>query len=208
MNKVVTALWVGIALSGCTGGLRSNAPPEQVYVLHALGPVAADYSIAAVLRVPRPMVNPGLDTDRIALTRGGNELDYFASSRWGAALPKVLGALAVETLARQGGFATVVSGESIGARSDYELLLAARHFEAHYATAQAVPVARVALDCKILAGMPRKVLGNCSAEAEVNAGDNRLGAIVNALEHAAQQALREAGNKAVGLARTAIETAP
>jgi ABC-type uncharacterized transport system auxiliary subunit len=211
MKNMLAGMCFGMALAGCGGGLRSGAPAEQFYVLHAAGTAAtekgkaADASntevVAAVIRVPRPVVHPGLDTDRIAVVRNGNELDYFASSRWGASLPKVLGALAVESLTRQGAFATVVSGETLGMRSDYELLLGGRHFEAFYASSQSLPVARVALDCTLTAGVPRKVLGSCAADAEVAVSENRLGAIVRALEQAAQQALDKAGDSAAVLAR-------
>ena len=62
-----------------------------------------------MLVVPRPEVQPALNTHRIALTQPGNRLDYFADSRWGAALPQVLGALAVESLLASKTF-TVVTG--------------------------------------------------------------------------------------------------
>jgi ABC-type uncharacterized transport system auxiliary subunit len=218
MKRVLTGLCFATALTGCGSVLRSSAPAEQFYVLHAASTAAvekgkaADASnsdvVAAVIRVPRPVVHPGLDTDRIAVVRNGNELDYFASSRWGASLPRVLGALAVESLTRQGMFATVVSGETLGMRSDYELLLGARHFEAFYASSEALPVARVALDCTLTAGVPRKVLGSCAADADVAVSENRLGAIVSALERAAQQALDKAGDSAFALARAHVSDEP
>jgi ABC-type uncharacterized transport system auxiliary subunit len=211
MKCVLVGLCLSVALTGCGSLLRSRAPAEQFYVLHAAStPAAASAKaadgtnvevVAAVIRVPRPVVYPGLDTDRMALVRNGNELEYFADSRWGASLPKVLGALAVESLTHQGSFATVVSGETLGMRSDYELILSARHFEAFYASGESLPVARVALDCSVAAGLPRKVLGSCAADAEVAVSENRLGAIVRALEQAAQQALDEAGDSAAALAR-------
>ena len=82
---------------------------------------------------------------------------------------------------------------------DFDLQLTVRHFEAAYGGA--TPAARVAFDCVLLGGAPRRVLGRCDAEAAEPAGENRLGAIVGALEHAAQKAIADAGGRAAALAR-------
>lgn len=198
MKRAMLALLCCAGLAGC-GGLKSSRPAEQVYVLHA-APAAASppQPVAGVLRVPRPEVQPGLDTSRIALTRANNELDYFADSRWGEALPKVLGAFAVESVASSGAFGTVVGMAQANVPGDFDLLLTARHFEAAYGAG--APVARVAFDCVLLGGAPRRVLGRCDASAEEAAGENRLGAIVAALERAAQKAMADASARAAALA--------
>lgn len=198
MKRAILAVLCCAALAGC-GGLKSSQPAEQVYVLHA-APAAASPSqpVAGVLRVPRPEVQPGLDTSRIALTRANNELDYFAGSRWGESLPKVLAAFAVESMSHSGLFGTVVGTAPATVPGDFDLLLTARHFEAAYGTG--APVARVAFDCVLLGGAPRRVLGRCDAGAEEPAGENRLGAIVAAMERAAQRAMADAAGRAAALA--------
>lgn len=209
--KLVAVMVCGAALAGC-GGLKSNRPAEQVYVLHAAaaaagaaassGAVTAGGAVPGVLRVARPEVQPGLDTSRIALSRADNELDYFADARWGESLPKVLAAFAVESISRSGRFDTVVGATPASLPGDFDLLLTVRHFEAAYAGG-ASPAARVAFDCVLLGGAPRQVLGRCDAEASESAGDNRLGAIVSALQRAAQKAISDAGARAATLARAA-----
>ncbi len=200
MKPMALMLLAAALLAGC-GGLKSSRPAEQVYVLHAAPPAAAATAapVAGVLRVPRPEVQPGLDSNRIALSRAGNELDYFADSRWGESLPKVLAAFAVESLAHSGQFEVVVAAAPTGAPGDFDLLLTARHFEAAYG--DGAPVARVAFDCVLLGGAPRRVLGRCDAVAEEAAGENRLGPIVAALQRAAQRAVSDAGARAATLAR-------
>jgi cholesterol transport system auxiliary component len=208
MKRMVGVMLCAAVLAGC-GGLKSSQPAEQVYVLHAAPAnvaapgAAASQPVGGVLRIPRPDAQPGLDTSRIALTRAGNELDYFADSRWGESLPKVLAAFAVESIAHSGHFETVVDTAATPVMGDFDLLLTARHFEAAYAgeTVGAVPTARVAFDCVLLGGAPRRVLGRCDAEAEEPATDNRLGAIVGALQRAAQKAMGDAGARAAALAR-------
>ncbi len=187
-------------LAGCSGLLRSSSDPERIYVLHA-APVGAGQPVAAVLSVPRPVVHPGLDTDRIALVRAGNELDYYAASRYGEPLPKVLAALALQSLGGADGFATVISNERAGLPGDFELLLTARRFEAEYPSGGVLPRAQVAIECLLVTSAPRKVVGSCDGVATEPAAADRMSEIVLALERATQRALADVRTKAVALAR-------
>lgn len=181
-------LTAGAVLAGCSL-LRSDAEPDRIYALYPAPGVAVGAALPGVLQVPRPSVQPGLDTDRIALTRAGNELDFYAQSRWSGPLPQVLGALAVQSM--DGAFTTVTdSGRGAGA-VDYELLLTARHFEAEYGANGGAPEVRVALECLLVATSPRRVLARCDAEVRESAGENRMAPIVGAFERAVQRALEE-----------------
>jgi ABC-type uncharacterized transport system auxiliary subunit len=191
-----------LLLAGCSG-LRSGAVPDRIYVLNAAPFVATVEPLAAVLLVPRPVMQPGLDTDRIALVRPGNELDYYAASRFGEPLPKVLSALVLQSMGGADGFATTVSTDRAGLSGDFELLLTARRFEAEYLTGAALPSVQVAIDCLLVTGAPRRVLGRCDGAATEAATADRMGEIVLAMERAAQRALAEVRSKAVALARAA-----
>lgn len=185
-------------LAGC-GGLRSKEAPELTYALHAVAGEGAP-AVIGVLALQRPVMQPGLDTERIALTRGGNELDYFAASRWGETLPRVVSAFAVQSLGGGGGFSTVLDAGGAAITSDYQLLLTVRHFEAGYASGSALPVARVEFECVLTAGTPRKVLGRCDAGASEPLAENRMAVIVAGLERAAQRALEGVRAGVVALA--------
>lgn len=190
------------ALAGCGGLLKSNAPPVQVYVLRpaAVAAPAPSAPVAGTLIVARPAVQPGLASTRIALTRPGNRLDHFADASWGATLAQVAGALAVESLQSSGRFEVVADAASAGG-ARLELQLTVRHFEAEYGSDEgAAPDARVAFECLLTTSTPRNVLGRCDGAAVVPATANRLGAIVAALEQAAQQALAEVAEKAAAVA--------
>jgi cholesterol transport system auxiliary component len=189
-----------LLLSACSL-FKSKEDAPQVYMLR---PAAASGAVAVpgVLAVQRPSVPPGLDTDLIMLTRG-QELNHFAGSRWGESLPRVVATLAVQSLAGAGGFANVAEAGRAGVASDFELLLVVRHFEAAYEGLGAAPVIQVAFDCTLTGGAPRRVLGRCDATASEPAEDNRMGAIVAAVETAAQRALGEVRSKAVAAAGTA-----
>jgi cholesterol transport system auxiliary component len=189
-------------LAGCSGGLKSSAAPDRIYVLNAAA-AGGGQPVPAVLSVPRPVVSPGLDTDRIAVRRAGNELDYYAASRFGESLPKVLQALALQAMSGGDGFATTISADRAGVAMDFELLLTVRRFEAEYAAGAALPTAQVVIDCVLVAGMPRRVLGSCDGAAGEPVAEERMGVIVPALERAAQKALADVRTKAVALARAA-----
>lgn len=200
----VTVLGMAALLAGC-GGLRSRSEPDRIYILQA-APAAAAGTVPGLLLVPRPAVQPGLDTDRIALTRPGNELDYYAASRWGAALPPVLAAFAVQSM--NGSFTTVSSAERGAGAGDFELLLTVRHFEAEYAGGDGAPTVRVSLDCLLVNRAPRRVLGSCDSEVREPAGQNRMASIVAAFETASRRALEQVREKAVAAARTAAAATP
>ena len=187
---------------GCTGGLKSNAPGEQVYVLHPPAAGSSAPVVNAMLVVSQPEAQPALNTHRIALTRPGNRLDYFADSRWGAALPQVLGALAVESLVASKTFSLVAGTDPSAGSGDFQLLLTVRHFEAEYAgdASDIAPVARVAIECLLLGGSPRRVLGRCDAQAQEAARENRMSEIVAALDRATQQVFADIGGTAAALA--------
>jgi cholesterol transport system auxiliary component len=198
---LATMTLAAVMLAGC-GGFSSDAPADRIYILNVAPPAATPAAVVqGVLLVPRPAVQPGLDTDRIALTRPGNQLDYFAASRWGVPLPRVLGAFAVQSLG--GSFATVASADRGAGPGDYELLLTARHFEAEYPDGGGPPVARVAFECLLVGAAPRRVLGGCDADVREPAAENRMAAIVSAFERASQRALDEVRAEAVAAATAA-----
>lgn len=201
-NRVVIGLAaVAVLLAGC-GVFRGGPEPDRTYVLRAAPAGNGAPAVDGVLSVLRPVVQPGLDLDRIALVRANHELHYYASSRWGESLPRVLSALIVESLAGAQGFTTVVAAERAAVASNYELLLTVRRFEAEEA-GQGAPTAHVKIECLLAAGNPRRVLGRCDTEVSEPATANRMGAIVAALEKAAQKAIAEIRGKSVAAAQAA-----
>jgi cholesterol transport system auxiliary component len=195
--KLGAALLGALLLAGC-GALKSGVKPDRIYVLTPAQAAAGGTVVPGLLLVPRPAVQPGLETDRIALTRPGNELDYYAASRWGAALPPVLAAFVVQSM--HGSFTTVSSAERGAGPGDFELLLTVRHFEAEYGSG-GTPTVRVALDCLLVSRAPRRVVGNCDAEVREPAGDNRMAPIVAAFETATRKALEQVREKVVAAAQ-------
>jgi cholesterol transport system auxiliary component len=191
-------------VSGCSFGLRSNLPPVESYVLRADAPDGgAPTGVAparASLRVLYPLAAPGLDSERIVLLESDRRLSYYAASRWATPLPALLEQLAVDTLRRTGAWSAVEDSRGVWP-ADYLLQLDIRRFEADY-TGGGPPVVHVVLDCTLgrRAGQD-ELVASFTTERTVSAAQNRVGAVVEAFERAADDALAEAAQRS----RAAVE---
>lgn len=184
-----------LALAGCSGLLRSDAKPVQIYTLSA-SPVsagaAADPTSAlnASLRVAHPLAGPGLDTAQIVLLEPDHRMDVYAASAWAADAPALIESLASQTLRSSGEWSSVEDAES-PFPADYLLQISIRHFEADYADGGAAPpTVHVTLDCTLGAEDARTVAASFAASGSAVAPANRLSEVVAAFQQATDQALR------------------
>ena len=104
--------------------------------------VIAGAALPAALAVARPRAASSLDTERIAVVRGGSGFDYFAGVRWSDPAPQMLQQLLVEALVADGRFATAVAAPS-RVPAEFMLDVELREFAAFYETEAALPRARV-----------------------------------------------------------------
>jgi cholesterol transport system auxiliary component len=204
-----------LGLAACSSGLRSGAAEPVTYVLRAApvasasgqgsaapgtpaavdashagaspgaAPAAAARLAGVTLQVTRVLAQPGYAGDRILLVRPDRSLDFFAASRWPEPLPAVVATLAAETL-RGTGALRAVHDDAAPFSADYSLRIAIRRFDAEYTNGAAAPRVRVAVECTVGRASNRAVLGAFDAETTVDAGGNRMGAVVEAFEQAAQ----------------------
>jgi ABC-type uncharacterized transport system auxiliary subunit len=183
---------LALALAGCGGGLRSDAPAVQAWELDppavagAAVPAGAT-TAAATLRVLRPLAAPAVDSDRIALLRSDRTLDYYAANRWSGRVPELVQALALETLRAAGSY-RAVQPESAPFSYEETLQIEVRDFQAEYGSA-AAPVVKVALVCTLGRRSDRAVLATFTLEGSAPAADNRMRAIVAAFDAALDAAL-------------------
>jgi len=188
--RVATCFLTG-ALAACSGGLHSDSPATQVYVLRAAAhPQATLIQSAASLHVSRPMAAPGLDTDHILLVQSDHRMSFYVASRWPADLPGVVESLAVDTLRTTGEWSTVQDSGSAFS-SDYLLQMVIRRFEADYTVSASAPEVHVVLDCTVGKRAGREVIASFVAEGSATAAANRLGDVVTAFEDAANKALAD-----------------
>lgn len=196
--RFLVAAAVAVLASGCSSfGGRTG---EQLYVLHAPVPPAAQAArVEATLQLLRPVAQPGLDTARIAVVQPGNRLDYFEGGRWAGSLEQVAESLFVQALRGSGRFAQVAS-DGAGMGADYVLAVTLRRFELEYASEGSAPKAKVVLECTLSSRREHRQLAGFDITTEAQAGANRLGSAVAALEQAAQDASRQMVERAAEIA--------
>lgn len=180
-----------LLLGGCSSVLRSSAPTELTYRLRAaLVPAPPVTAVQTTLQLLPVAVQPGLDTSRIALALPDHRLDWYAGARWAGPLSEVTTALLAQSLRDSGRFAQVGS-DAAAMGAELTLAVTVRRFEAEQSRSGAVPVAQVRLDCTLSSLRSHQQLIAFVATASVPATENRLSAVVAALEQAAQQAVAQ-----------------
>jgi len=204
--RFLAPVLLGLAIAGCSGLLRSNAPPVQLYTLRAgsavsnsgAGPAALD----ATLRVAHPLAGPGLGTAQIVLLQPDHRLNVYAASAWAAEAPELLESLAVETLRGSGRWRSVEDAES-PFPADYLLQVTIRRFDADYSEAgtNAPPTVRVTLDCTLGREEGRDIVATFVASGSAVAGANHLGDVVAAFQQATDAAMASLSQQASAAAR-------
>jgi cholesterol transport system auxiliary component len=191
------------ALGGCASNiLESKIATPHIYVLRNNDAGTAKVAYPMQLRITLPSASPGLNTERIAVLRNGNQLDYYYGARWGSTAPRMVQSFLINLLQSQQGYKNVVTDVSqVGA--DYILEIDLQHFQAEYANDSDAPRVHVALTATVFEVKSRKSLATLQAVANETAKDNRLGAVVIAFQsatHAASVSLSEQLESTLGKA--------
>lgn len=182
-----------LTLSGCAGGglIGPPSPAPQIYVLQPeFGVIANAPSVPWQLIVGAPNAPESLDTERIALERAPNSMDYYANAQWADRLPALVQSLLVEAFEKSGRIAAV-GRESSGIRADYVLQTEIRDFEAFYAVIDTPPKVRVRLVAKLLAIPSREMTGGTESAHEAQAAANDMTNITAAFRQAAGAAVED-----------------
>jgi cholesterol transport system auxiliary component len=224
MNRLLLVSMV-LMVSGCSGLLKSEAPPVQVYVLRASAPparaaaeqaqaldsartAAAEPGSSAApskaspptLQVPRPQADPGLATELITLVQSDHRMDRYAGVSWAGIVPDVVETLAIDTLRASGEWSAVHDAPSPFS-ADYLLQINIRRFEADYTGGGEAPKVYVTLDCTIARRIGRELLTSFVAEGVADADANRMSSVVAAFEKAANIALAAMAERSAAAVR-------
>jgi ABC-type uncharacterized transport system auxiliary subunit len=192
MKYSLAAMFSMLCLTGCGGSLfRSHAPATTTYQL-SVAPETSAAPIEADLAVLTPRVRGGLDNDRIAALYPDRRLDYFAAVRWSAPLDEMTLDLTLRAFRGTAALRNVDTDASAFV-SGYWLELDVVDFQAEYSdtgsAAGEAPVVHVHLVGRIGSGSDRHLIGQVDAETRQRAASNRLTAVVEAYNQAADQAL-------------------
>ena len=185
-------------MGGCAGSLfKTEVAPPTMYLLSIAPPPAAAASGSVReadppfdLAVLKPRVRAGLDTDRIAALYPDRRLDYFADARWSGPLDEVIQDLVVQAFHSRAGLRNV-SGDASAFASAYWLEIEVADFQAEYADGGSPPNVHVHFLARIGSSGERRIIARFEASARQPAAANRLSAIVDAYDRAANEALMQ-----------------
>lgn len=209
-GRVLPLAGVLLLCAGCAGGLlETKLPEQQTYVISAGESQAAGGAPAVPVHVAvaRPIMAPGLYTERIAVVHADHRLDYFTASRWGVTADLMVQSLLVESLRNTGRLASVQNDLS-AFNAQYLLQTELRAFQAEYSSEGAMPLVRVGLVCTLGRLRAREPITEYAVNAEMPAAANTMQAVIAAFEAAYQQAAGALVDRALTeLARAEAESA-
>jgi cholesterol transport system auxiliary component len=131
------------------------------------------------LVVSEPNASADLDTNRIALTRATNRIEYFAEGVWADSAPALVQAKLIEAF-EQVLPNLAVGRDSAGLKPDYILQSELRDFQASYADGTAEAVVR--MTAKLVKMPDRRIMKSITAEARRPSSSAGLPGIVEAFE--------------------------
>jgi cholesterol transport system auxiliary component len=189
-RRAILAGSATLAIAGCAD-LIGPPPAPQIYALDPEFTSLADApNVSWQLVVAQPTAPQVLDTQRIALERAPNIMDYYANAQWPDSLTALLQSLLIEAFEKSGKV-SAVGRESAGLRADYVLSTEIRNFEAFYQIPDSVPKIRVILVAKILGAVSHNFVGAKQVQREAQATANDLVSITAAFRDAARMAVED-----------------
>jgi cholesterol transport system auxiliary component len=123
---------LALSLQACGPLLPVAGPPPNVYTVRAKTSISVPQpSVEWRLVIAEPVSPAWLDTDRIAILPGPNELRYYANARWAERAPRLVQTVLLESFlaARE---SPVVGRALQGLNADFVLKGALQDFAARY----------------------------------------------------------------------------
>lgn len=195
-----------VCLAGSTGGCVSLFPKAKPSQLYRFGEAGAQPPADAGTRTYNVSQAPTVFTraaasDRI-LTMTGAEAAYIAGSRWVSPAVLLFDEAAARTFDATPGCARLLS-RGDPSSPDARLRLEVRTFEVRYLDGpEGAPTAVVEANASLTRSQDREVILDRAVRIEQRAADNRVGAIVAALDSASSKALEEIAGAVNGQAAT------
>lgn len=176
------ALGGGASSLAACGVIPEVDAPLNLYSLSPeVAPIADPPPLDWQLVVAEPKAGADLGTNRIALSRAANRIEYFAEGVWADVAPALIQAKLIEAF-EMAVPQLAVGRDVAGLKPDFILQSDLRDFQAVYAGSSAEAVVRIAAR---LVKMPeRRIMGSISAVARRPAPGAGLPGIVAAFEAA------------------------
>ncbi|WP_374372371.1 ABC-type transport auxiliary lipoprotein family protein [Dongia sp.] len=168
-------------LAGCGVIPEVNVPLNLYSLSPDVAPIQNPPTLDWQLVVATPAAGADLGTNRIALSRAVNRIEYFAEGVWSDAAPALVQSKLIEAF-ESAVPDLAVGRDAAGLKPDFILQSDLRDFQAEYSGASAEAVVKIAAR---LVKMPeRRIMGTITAQARRPAAGGGLPGIVTAFEAA------------------------
>jgi len=197
-RRSLLLLGAALPLAACGGNIIGPPDASQIYILKPPAlPRLAGARVDWALAIARPEAPGLLDTNRIAISRSADTGDYFANAVWQDPLTDIVQGALVDGFETSGLIEQVVP-DTAGIRTDYQLKVEIRDFEARYAQADSPPTAVVSLAASLINGHDRRLAAHHIFHEESPAGANSIPAAVEAFDRALGAAVKDIVQWATG----------
>lgn len=188
--RVLVVTLLSLFLAGCGITLIDTQPPPEIYDLAAPDVTTDGDAVTWQLIVEEPSAIRALGTNRIALKRSDNSIQYYHGARWSDRGPRLLQARIIEALEDTGRVMSV-GGETSGLNARYRLKSSLREFQSQVDGGGA-PTVSVVLSAKLLNSRTREVIAMTLLEKKVKARSGNIGDVVGAFDEAVKTVVGEA----------------
>ena len=183
------AAFGAIALSACSLPDLGSGPPPDLYVLSPKSTFPDDLpTVDWQLVIEEPSTAKGIDTDRIAIAPSALEVKYLSGARWADRAPRMIQQLLIQSFENTKKIVSV-GRQSIGLRSDYNLKVELREFQAEKTTDGKTQV-RVRLNLKLVRLALGQIVASESFESLKDAASENVSDVVQAFDDAVGAVLK------------------
>jgi len=129
MKKTFALLLTIALLSGCASLLPKGPPAAKLYTLNP-APIAQSNTprLPVNLQILMPQASPGLESERVAVRKDDNQIDYYAGIRWASNLNTLVQSLVVESFDNSHALKSV-GNDLIAMNPTHNLLIEIRDFQ-------------------------------------------------------------------------------
>ena len=189
LSRAIMALALGITLAGCAL-LFGGGDPAQLYRFGAEPAPTVQVSGGkfGVLKSTTDFVEAAASDKILTVTQG--EAAYIKDARWVSPAAILFDELVDRTFQGSSGRARLITRGEV-AKADYVLKLDVRTFEARYPAPKMAPEVVVETRAMLTRNDNRELVAEQVFTSRVQAGDNRVSAIVDAYDRASDQVVSD-----------------
>lgn len=190
MKQIMILSVALLLLTSCGSVLPKGDPAPRLYTLNAAAIKRAEAVpvLPVSLKIIRPQIAPGLDTERIALRRDHNQIDYYAGVKWASDASAMIQSVLVENFENTHRLKSV-SNDLVTLKSDYTVLTDIRDFQVDYKKSNQ-PKAHIRMTVTLVNTQSDEIVRTFTYDQSEAIGDETMQAIAQGFDKA-QQAIMQ-----------------